>query len=207
MLLSLSHVSHLLHKVSVRLRSNYDFLALWVCSCNLVWSMLVQSNSMPWGYGNNQIVQTWPTVHDKTASIQTYETGKSWQIGVLIIQTFQRGRAAQEGKTTSFVQLNLNRQSEGVLIYIFIYMGRQEEKDIRFQYNEESNRESIFTVESNQRVSYIIIILSSVLTLKTAADKFFSLQGALSTCFWCLNTHDLLQQMVYIMEFKGALQW
>lgn len=29
---------------------------------------------------------------------------------------------------------------------------------------------------------YIIIILSSILTLETAADKLYSLQGALSTC-------------------------
>lgn len=71
---------------------------------------------MSWGCNDNldQIEETRTAAQDEAASVQAYGTGKSWQIGVLIIQTFQRGRAALEGKTTLLLQLNLNRWNDGV---------------------------------------------------------------------------------------------
>lgn len=83
---------------------------------------IFESKSVPWGCNNNldQIEETRTAVQDEAASVQTYGTGESWQIGVLIIQTFHWGRAVLEGKTTSLVQLNFNGHSEAAfqsLIY------------------------------------------------------------------------------------------
>lgn len=76
--------------------SKYDFISLWACSSDFVLPASVQKNSSPWG-GNSildHIDETRLAVCSEAASDQTYGTGGSWQIGILIIQTFHRGRAA-----------------------------------------------------------------------------------------------------------------